>query len=162
MGLVQISRVSSYSGWRWIFIIEGLATVVVAVLSFFIIQDFPDPAKFLTEEESTFVIRRLQEDDQFSAAGEKFRFKYVLQSLVDWKTWVGSTYSCYNEKKLLSLMVFQVFVYVGADGPLYAVSKRGYDIRTNNNMFLVFSVFTEYYQSAWSDLTSQIWFSGGV
>jgi hypothetical protein len=71
-------------------VIEGLATVVIGVLSFFILQDFPDTAKFLTEAERTVVIRRLQTDDQFSAAGETLRWKYIFQSLLDWKTWVGS------------------------------------------------------------------------
>lgn len=81
-------------GWAWIFILEGLITVVAGALSFFIIQDFPDSAKFLTEEERTVVIRRLQEDDQFSAAGEKLKLKYIWQSLVDWKTWVCSELCC--------------------------------------------------------------------
>ena len=77
-------------GWAWIFILEGLVTVVAGAASFFIIQDFPDTAKFLTEEERTFVIRRLQEDDQYSAAGENLKSKYLWQSVLDWKTWVGS------------------------------------------------------------------------
>ena len=81
-------------GWAWIFILEGLITVVAGALSFFIIQDFPDSAKFLTEEERTVVIGRLQEDDQFSAAGEKLKLKYIWQSLVDWKTWVCSELCC--------------------------------------------------------------------
>jgi len=71
-------------------VIEGLATVVAGVLSFWIVQDFPDSAKFLTEAERTVVVRRLQNDDQFSAAGENLRWKYIFQSLLDWKTWVGS------------------------------------------------------------------------
>ena len=81
-------------GWAWIFILEGLITVFAGALSFFIIQDFPDSAKFLTEEERTVVIRRLQEDDQFSAAGEKLKLQYIWQSLVDWKTWVCSELCC--------------------------------------------------------------------
>ena len=76
----------------WIFILEGLATVLAGLASFWIIQDFPDTAKFLTEAERTVVIRRLQEDDQFSAAGENLKLKYIWESLLDWKTWVGSTY----------------------------------------------------------------------
>lgn len=36
------------------------------------------------------VIRRLQADMQFSAAGESFQMKYVWQSLRDLKTWVAS------------------------------------------------------------------------
>ena len=71
-------------------VLEGLATVLAGAASFWIIQDFPDTAKFLTEAERTVVIRRLQVDDQFSAAGESFKTRYIFKSLVDWKTWVAS------------------------------------------------------------------------
>ena len=64
--------------------------MIAGAVSYWIIQDFPDTAKFLTEAERTVVIRRLQQDNQFSAAGEKFQFKYVIMSVKDWKTWVGS------------------------------------------------------------------------
>ncbi|KAK0202559.1 MFS general substrate transporter [Desarmillaria ectypa] len=90
--------------WAWIFILEGLLTVVAGIASFWIIQDFPDTAKFLSEEERTVVVRRLQGDNQFSAAGEKLRMKYIMQSLVDWKTYVG------------------IVIYAGCDMPLYAFS----------------------------------------
>ena len=79
--------VGGRAGWSWIFILEGLVTVVAAFASFWIIQDFPDNAKFLSEAERTIVIRRLQSDDQFSAAGEKLKMKYIRQSLTDWKTY---------------------------------------------------------------------------
>ena len=76
--------------WAWIFILEGLLTVIAGAASFWIIQDFPDTATFLTEEERTFVVRRLQADSQHSAAGEDLRWHYIWRSLLDWKTWVGS------------------------------------------------------------------------
>ncbi|PIL24725.1 MFS general substrate transporter [Ganoderma sinense ZZ0214-1] len=100
----NLDGVGGKPAWAWIFIIEGLATVIAGALSFFIIQDFPDTAKFLTEAERTFVVRRLQSDDQFSAAGESLKWHYIWKSLLDWKTWVG------------------MFLYMGADGPLYAFS----------------------------------------
>jgi len=68
-------------------------TVVAGFASFWIIQDFPDNAKFLTEEERTFIICRLQSDHQFSAAGEDFKMKYMIKAFIDWKTWLGSKFS---------------------------------------------------------------------
>ena len=82
--------VGGKSGWAWIFILEGLTTIIAGFLSFWIIQDFPDSAKFLTDAERTVVIRRLQKDCQHSAAGEKFKRKYIWQSLSDWKTYLTS------------------------------------------------------------------------
>ena len=80
----------SYVPRAWIFILEGLLTVIAGAMSFFIIQDFPDTARFLTEPERACVVRRLQADDQFSAAGEELRWKYIFASLLDVKTWIGS------------------------------------------------------------------------
>ncbi|KAL4241787.1 MFS transporter superfamily protein [Abortiporus biennis] len=91
-------------GWAWIFILEGLFTIVCAIASFFILQDFPDTAKFLNKAERVWVIRRLQEDMKFSAGGERFHWKYVKQCLGDWKTWVA------------------MVIYMGFDGPLFAFS----------------------------------------
>ncbi|KAH9968843.1 major facilitator superfamily domain-containing protein [Russula dissimulans] len=75
-------------GWAWIFIIEGLATILVACLSPWILQDFPETAKFLTEAERAYVIRELKADQRFSADGEAFELKCLRQCFTDWKTYV--------------------------------------------------------------------------
>ena len=51
----KMDGIGGKPGWAWIFILEGLLTVVCAIASFFILSDFPDTAKFLseTEREST-------------------------------------------------------------------------------------------------------------
>ncbi|KAI9440614.1 MFS general substrate transporter [Lactarius indigo] len=100
----NMDGVGGKPAWAWIFILEGLATVVAGAASFFIIQDFPDTARFLSEAERSAVIRRLQDDDQFSAAGEKYKLRNVISSLTDWKTWLA------------------IGIYIGCDMPLYAFS----------------------------------------
>ncbi|KAI0050670.1 MFS general substrate transporter [Auriscalpium vulgare] len=100
----NMDGVGGKPGWAWIFILEGLATVLVAIASFWVLQDFPDNAEFLTEAESVFIVRRLQDDMQFSAGGEKFKMAYVRQALTDWKTYIA------------------MGIYMGFDGPLFAFS----------------------------------------
>ncbi|KAH6916849.1 major facilitator superfamily domain-containing protein [Coprinopsis sp. MPI-PUGE-AT-0042] len=102
--IAKMDGVGGRPGWAWIFILEGIATVVLAVASFWIIQDFPDTARFLSDEERAFVIRRLQDDTKVSASGETFRKEWIWQSLRDWKTYVA------------------MGLYMGFDGPLYAFS----------------------------------------
>ncbi|KAH8120224.1 MFS general substrate transporter [Phellopilus nigrolimitatus] len=102
-----ISKMDGIGGkpaWAWIFILEGLFTVLAGIASFWIVQDFPDTARFLTEKERAFVVNRLQSDQQFSAGGEAFRMKYVWQCLADKKTWIA------------------MGIYMGFDGPLFAFS----------------------------------------
>lgn len=51
--LAKMDGVGGRPGWAWIFILEGLFTVLCAIASFFILSDFPDTAKFLTDTERT-------------------------------------------------------------------------------------------------------------
>jgi hypothetical protein len=55
--------VSGYEGWRWIFILEGIVTVIVAVASFWMLYDYPDTAKFLTTSERKVLQARLLLDN---------------------------------------------------------------------------------------------------
>ncbi|KAF7861440.1 hypothetical protein EAF04_008005 [Stromatinia cepivora] len=48
--------------WRWLFIIEGSITVVIAAAGYFIIPNFPRTTAWLTEQESELAVWRLEED----------------------------------------------------------------------------------------------------
>jgi sugar phosphate permease len=56
--------VCGYSSWRWIFILEGIVTVVVAIIAKFLIADWPETARFLNERERSILLARLQSDTQ--------------------------------------------------------------------------------------------------
>ena len=47
-------------GWAWIFVLEGLATILVGIISFAVVCDFPDEARFLSDLDRQRVIRRLK------------------------------------------------------------------------------------------------------
>jgi MFS family permease len=92
--------VGGYAGWRWIFILEGLLTVVVAFIAPFAIYDSPEKATFLTKEEREWVIWSMRnqakigqsapEDEAVHAKeSSKFRSKYVWDALTDWQIYVG-------------------------------------------------------------------------
>jgi hypothetical protein len=92
------------SGWAWIFILEGLLTIIFGVLSFWFVHDFPDEAKFLTDDDRARVVRRLKLDQQSSAEHEEFKMSYFWSAIKDWKMWLG------------------MVIYMGCDMPLYAFS----------------------------------------
>ena len=100
----KMDGIGGKRGWAWIFILEGLATIVIAILSYWMVFDFPDEAKFLSPIDRQRVIRRLKADQQSSAEHEEFKMSYFWASVRDWKTWLFA------------------IIYMGADGPLYAFS----------------------------------------
>src|SRR5258706_32250 len=79
--------VSGYSAWRWIFIIEGSGTCVIAAISYLFIPDWPETAKFLNEEERAFLIRRLAADVG-EAKMAKFDKKAIVRTVKDIKIWL--------------------------------------------------------------------------
>lgn len=60
--IAKMDGIANYGGWRWIFIIEGLATVVVGILTKFMVPDWPETASFLNEDERALLIARLNTD----------------------------------------------------------------------------------------------------
>ena len=39
---MQMAGLAGLNGWRWIFIMEGIITIVVGFVSYWLLVDFPD------------------------------------------------------------------------------------------------------------------------
>jgi cyanate permease len=76
------------SGWRWIFIIEGLLTIVIAILFKFIVVDWPETATFLTETERTLLLKRLALDIG-EARMDILNRRSAKRIFTDWKIYCG-------------------------------------------------------------------------
>ncbi|KAL5603961.1 hypothetical protein FOVSG1_006711 [Fusarium oxysporum f. sp. vasinfectum] len=85
-GIMELRGKAGLAGWQWIFIIEGLLTVVVALASFKLMADYPERAKFITDEERKHIQERLLLDR--SGLADEFEMRYVRDALRDWKIWV--------------------------------------------------------------------------
>lgn len=62
--IAHMAGIGGYNGWRWIFILEGIATVLIAIMAYWLVPDWPETAKFYTEDERQFWIRRLALDNE--------------------------------------------------------------------------------------------------
>lgn len=96
--------VANLEGWRWIFILEGLLTILFGVASFWMVYDFPEKAQFLSDDDRARVMHRLSLEQQSSAEPEEWSMKHVHAALRDWKMWLG------------------MFIYAGCLMPVYALS----------------------------------------
>jgi MFS family permease len=92
-----MSGMAGLSGWRWIFILEGIASVVIGAACFFFLPDSPALAsRWLSPEEARFL--ELLHDATRGRIEEA-----VKQVVTDWQLYV------------------QAFVFNGVGIPLYGM-----------------------------------------
>ncbi|OJA18497.1 hypothetical protein AZE42_07587, partial [Rhizopogon vesiculosus] len=101
-GIENMEGVGGLHGWQWIFCLEGIVTVLVAFLSFFLMYDYPETAKFLTESERVYIVNMLKEDA--NNLSTHYHIRFVLQAMKDYKTYV------------------QALIYIGLVVPGYAIA----------------------------------------
>jgi len=89
-GLMQMNGLANLTGWRWIFIIEGVITCVLAIMGYFLLVDFPEHSykswKFLNKREASFIVARI-ELDRNDAVVEPFAIGSYLRHGLDSKVW---------------------------------------------------------------------------
>jgi hypothetical protein len=89
------------------FLLEGSLTVVVGIVSFWIVVDFPDDATFLNPLEKYVVASRLKEDGQYSYRSEKLKWRSVVAAFKDWKLYVAM---CIGMGQAGSVYAFSLFL----------------------------------------------------
>lgn len=85
-GIMEMNHIGGLAGWQWLFIIEGLVTLIVAITAYKVLVDYPATAKFLNPAEKKEVVLRLKEDH--SDLANEFDLKYFWDALKDWKIYV--------------------------------------------------------------------------
>lgn len=93
-GIGKMEGVRGYSGWRWVFILEGLATAVAAIICFFLVSDFPEEVKWLSEEERDFLRAKLAKDVGKADHNTSLTFRDVLDVFKDCTFFFSFFISC--------------------------------------------------------------------
>jgi cyanate permease len=86
--LLYLDRMLIGTGWRWIFIIEGLLTIIIAISFKFLVVDWPESASFLTDTERALLLRRLALDVG-DARMDLLNRRSAKRIFTDWKIWCG-------------------------------------------------------------------------
>lgn len=85
----NMDGLAGYKAWRWVFILEGAFTCLIGALFWFAIPDFPEEAKWLSDNERAFLKAKLEADTGESHRHGHMSMKSVLKTLGDWRILVG-------------------------------------------------------------------------
>ncbi|KAM6503146.1 Major facilitator superfamily domain containing protein [Amanita muscaria] len=70
--------------WRWLFLIEGSLTIFVAIVSIFVLPDFPMTTRWLSPQERALALKRMEED---TGVGDEGDGNGIWLAITDWKLW---------------------------------------------------------------------------
>ncbi|KAL4973586.1 major facilitator superfamily domain-containing protein [Aspergillus desertorum] len=127
-----LEGVHGIRGWRWLFIVEGAATAGWAIISTFLLLDYPGTSKRLTERERAIAVARLQEGVIARNADERIgKLQGFWMACKDWRTWgfiigymviVGSSTLTYFYPTLVSGLGYTGRMAQYMTVPIYAVA----------------------------------------
>ncbi|KAF9096160.1 hypothetical protein BGX23_011855 [Mortierella sp. AD031] len=110
--LEQMDGVGGLHGWQWIFLLEGLPTVLLAAVVLWLLPDFPETATFLTTEEKELTIKRLR-IDAGPATETHFSWRQFRMVFKDWKTYMHMATYILSTIPVYSLAFFLPTIVVG-------------------------------------------------
>lgn len=87
-GIARMDGVGRQEGWRWIFIIELLATVILGVSSFFLLIDSPKASgRWLEPEEIRYLELQhfIKEGGHFKDKKKKIPWNYIKGTMLNWR-----------------------------------------------------------------------------
>jgi MFS transporter, ACS family, tartrate transporter len=77
-GLLGLDGLFGLKGWQVMYIAEAIPTVVIGVITFFVLTDRPEQAKFLTAEERSWLVTTIAAERRATEAVRKFTLWQAL------------------------------------------------------------------------------------
>lgn len=126
--LAKMNKIGGHEGWRWILIMEGLLTMVLACVSYFFIPNSPEDSAFLTDRDRLILSHALSNDgfgikDNSENPESELDNEYVRGRLTAYKKSVTQ-----STTQILKIvfgrwhLYMHLVVFYGICGPLYAIS----------------------------------------
>jgi ACS family tartrate transporter-like MFS transporter len=113
------------TGWRWLFILEGIPAIVLGIITIFYLTDWPAQARWLPQDERDWLVNKLQAELQ---AKKKLRNYTIMEAFCD--------------PRILRLIFAFFLALTGALGTIYWIPtfvKRlsGFSTRTVTSLLLI-------------------------
>jgi len=108
-----LNRKGHLSGWRWLFLLEGLPALILAFVALFRLPDYPQTARMLNENERAFILKRLS---SAAPSGEKGHWDYATLKVL------------FSDPTLYTFAIYWIAHGIGGFGVGYALPTVIYQL----------------------------------
>lgn len=85
-GVGHMDQTRGVSAWRWLFLLEGLPSVISAPIVWLLLPDYPESASWLSGEEKHLAARRLSEQGS-RGNSTSLTWREAKSTLLEWRLW---------------------------------------------------------------------------
>lgn len=85
-GVGHMNQVHGLSAWRWLFILEGIPSVLSSVLVWFFLPDYPETASWLSVKEKDLAAQRMAQQGSHGNSAAMTKADAV-STLMEWRLW---------------------------------------------------------------------------
>ncbi|EEP77549.1 conserved hypothetical protein [Uncinocarpus reesii 1704] len=143
-----LDHVKGISGWRWLFIIEGCTTAVVALAGYWLLPDTPTTTRWLNMDERELAHERV-ERDKMGEPEQASMMEGLRQACRDKRTWIFCLMQNFHlsacgfnsffptvvrtigfDTTITLLLTCPPFIFAGAAGILFGYSSGRFHERT--------------------------------
>ncbi|KAI1079711.1 MFS general substrate transporter [Whalleya microplaca] len=129
-GILHMEGIAGYPGWRWLYIIEGAITVVIAVLCYFVIPSSYMTAYFLDEDDRAIMRLRAELTEAYNGGRGHYTRSEFIMAIMDIKTWL---HTIVQVMSLTVLYGFSVFLPI--------ILRFGFNYSVEQSQYLSIPVF---------------------
>ncbi|PNP80077.1 hypothetical protein FNYG_06787 [Fusarium nygamai] len=108
----HMNGTAGLSGWRWLFIIEGIPSCLAAFLVLFFLPDWPERAKWLSEAEKDMAIHRMYHEGS-KESHPTMTWAEAKATLMDWRLYAHYAIYFASGPAFASLSLFAPSITVG-------------------------------------------------
>ncbi|KAI5861166.1 MFS general substrate transporter [Durotheca rogersii] len=121
---------AGYPGWRWLYIIEGAVTIVIAALCYFVIPTSYTTAYFLNEDDRAIMRKRAEITEAYSGGRGHYTRAEFMMAVKDVKTWLHTI-----------IQVMCLTVMYGFSVFLPIILRFGFNFSVKESQYLSIPVF---------------------
>lgn len=81
-----MNNAAGLSAWRWLFILEGIPSLLSAFFVYFLLPDYPETASWLSADEKALAARRLASQGSHGS-GNSLTWEEAKSTLLEWRLW---------------------------------------------------------------------------
>ena len=105
--LFKLHNLLGLSGWQWLFLIEGIPSVIFGIIVLFFLPDGPGNAKWLTNDEKNTIMNMLEKEKEHKGLPHSYKqalvnknvwkLAFLISQLYDWHVFNSNVASAISQ-----------------------------------------------------------------